>query len=73
MFGLYVIVKGIISPYLAVFSCLKISRSSSLALNMLGSISGLGYFCSSKGFSFTFSFSTMVYLLLPRENGMFIC
>ena len=51
----------------------------SLADNMLGSISDLGYFCSRnsffnslKRFSFTFSFSTMVHILLARENGIFV-
>ena len=35
--------KGIISLFLAVFGCLKISRGISLALNMLASVSDLGY------------------------------
>ena len=42
---------------------------------MLASVRDLGYFCSSnvflsslKRFSFTFSFSTMVHILLAREN-----
>ena len=72
--------KGIISSFFAAFGCLKISRGISLALNMLASISDLGYFCSSnvfffsslKGFSFTFSFSTMIHILLAKENGIFI-
>ena len=72
--------KGIISSVLAVFGCLESSRGVSLALNMLASISDLGYFCSSnvfflsslKRFSFTFSFSTMVHILLARENGIFV-
>ena len=74
---LYVIVKGITSSFLAVFGCLKISRGISLALNKLVCISDLGYFCSSnaffnslKHFSFTFSFSTMAYILLAIENGI---
>ena len=50
LLGLYVKVKGIISSFLAVFGCLKISRGISLALNMLASISDLGYFCSSNVF-----------------------
>ena len=43
LLGLYVMVKGIISSFLAVFGCLKISRGISLALNMLASVSDLGY------------------------------
>ena len=50
LLGLYVIVKGIISSVLAVFGCLESSRGVSLALNMLASISDLGYFCSSNVF-----------------------
>ena len=73
--------KGIISSFFAAFGCLKISRGISLALNMLASISDLGCFCSGnfffffsslKGFSFTFSFSTMIHILLAKENGIFI-
>ena len=51
LLGLYVIVKGIISSFFAVFSCLKISGDISLALNMLASLSESGYFCSSNVFS----------------------
>ena len=51
LLGLYVIVKGIISSFLAVFGCLRISRGSSLALNMLASISNLGCFCSRNVFA----------------------
>ena len=64
---------------MAVFGWLKISRGISLALNMLASISDLGYFCSSnlffsslKHFSFTFSFPAMVHILLARENSIFV-
>ena len=46
---------------------------------MLASIRDLGYFCSSnvflsslKHFFFTFSFSTMVHILLARESGIFV-
>ena len=76
---LYVKVKRIISSFLAIFGCLKISRGISLALNMVASISDLGYFCSSnvlfsslECFSFTFSFLTMVHVLLARENDIFV-
>ena len=71
--------KGIMSSLMAVFGWLKISRGISLALNMLASISDLGYFCSSnvffsslKRFSFTFSFPAMVHILLARENSIFV-
>ena len=64
---------------MAVFGWLKISRGISLALNMLASISDLGYFCSSnvffsylKFFSFRFLFSVMVHIHLARENGIFV-
>ena len=40
LLGLYVTVKGIISSFLVVFACLKISRGISLALNMIASTSG---------------------------------
>ena len=50
LMGLYVTMKGIISSFLAVFGCLKISRGISLALNMLASISDLGSLCSSNVF-----------------------
>ena len=52
-----------------------------LALNVLTSISDLGIFVlamllamlsSIKRFSFIFSFSTMVHILLARENGIFV-
>ena len=73
--GFYVKVKGIISSFLAVFGCLKISRGISLALNMPAFISDLGYFCSSnvlfsslKRFSFTFSFSTMAHTLFCKKE-----
>ena len=74
---LYVKVKGIISSFLAVFGCLKISRGISLALNMLASITDLGYFCSSNALlsslkRFSLTFSTMVHTLLARENGIFV-
>ena len=46
---------------------------------MPASISEFGYFRSSnvffsslKRFSFTFSFSTMVHILLAKENGIFV-
>ena len=51
LFGLYVVVKGIISSFSVVFGCLKISRGISLAFNMPASINKLGYFCSSNVFS----------------------
>ena len=73
------VMKGKISSFLAAFVCLKISRGISLALNMLASIRNFGYFCSSnvifsslKRFSFTFSFSTMIHILLAKENGIFV-
>ena len=79
LLGLYVVMKRIISSFLAVFGCLKILRGISLAHNMLTSVSNFGYFCSSnvlfsslKHFSFTFSFSAMVHILLTRENGIFV-
>ena len=82
MFGLlgsYVVMKGIISSFMAVFSSLKISTGICLTFNMLAFINDLGYFCSSnvffqslKRFFFTFSFSTMVHILLSRENGIFV-
>ena len=79
LLGLYVIVKGIISSFFAVFGYVTISRGISLALNMLASISDLEYFCSInvffsflKRFSFTFSFSAMVHILLARKNGIFV-
>ena len=50
LLGLYVIMKRILSSFLADFSCFKSSRGISLALNTLTSISDLGYFCSSKVF-----------------------
>ena len=46
LLGLYVILKVIISSLLIFFGCLKTSRGIFLALNMLASISDLGYFCS---------------------------
>ena len=71
--------KRMISSFLEVFGFLKISRDTSLALNMLASISDLGYFCSSnvffsylKFFSFRFLFSVMVHIHLGRENGIFV-
>ena len=64
---------------MAVLGWLNISRGISLALNMLASISDLGYFCSSnvffsslKRFSFTFLFPAMVHMLLARENSIFV-
>ena len=51
LLGLYVIVKGIISSFLAVFGCRKISRGISVALNMLASISDLGIFVLAMLFS----------------------
>ena len=79
LFGLHVVVKGIISPFLVGFGCLKTSRGISWAFNMLASISFSQYFCSSntffsslKPFSLTFSFSTIVYILLARQNGIFV-
>ena len=83
MFGLlgsYVVMKGIISSFMAVFSSLEISTGICLTFNMLASINDLGYFCSSnvfyqslkRFFFFTFSFSTMVHILLSRENGIFV-
>ena len=78
LLGLYVVVKGIISSFLVVFGCLKTSRGISLAFNILVSVCDLGYFCCSnvffnslKRFSFTFSFSTMVHIILVKENGIF--
>ena len=50
LMGLYVTMKGIISSFLAVFGCLKISRGISLALNMLAPISDLASLCSSNVF-----------------------
>ena len=77
--GFYVKEKVIIFSFLTGFGCLKISRDISVAFNMLASISDLEYFCSSnvffsslKRFSFTFSFSTMVHILLVRENRIFV-
>ena len=76
LLGLHVTVKGIITSYLVVFGCLKNSRGISLSLNMLASVSSLWYFCSSNVFIcvivFIFSFSTMVPILLVRENGIFL-
>ena len=73
--GLYVVAKEIISSFSVVFGCLKISWGISLAFNILASINNLeylyssnGFFSSLKHFSFTFSFSTMVHILLAREN-----
>ena len=43
LFGLDVIVKGIISLFLIVFVALKTSRGISLAFNMLAFISNLGF------------------------------
>ena len=39
---------------------------------MLASIRDLGYLSSLKQFFFTFSFSTMVHILLARESGIFV-
>ena len=71
------LVKGTISLFSIVFGYLKDSGSISLALNMLASITDLGHFCSSnvffsslRHFSFIFLFSTMVHILLARENGI---
>ena len=50
LLGLYVLIKGIISPCFVVFCCLKTLRGISLGLNILGSISDLEYFCSSNAF-----------------------
>ena len=81
MFGLlgsYVVMKGIISSFMAVFSSLEISTGICLTFNMLASINDLGYFCSSNVFYqslkrfFFLSFSTMVHILLSRENGIFV-
>ena len=70
--------KGTISSFLAVFGCLKVSRGIFSAMSMQASFSDLGilvlamFFSSLKRFSFTFSFSTMVHILLVRENGIFV-
>ena len=41
--GLYVVVKGIIC-FLVAFGCLEVSKSVSLAFNILASINDLRYF-----------------------------
>ena len=77
--GLYIVVKGTISSFLVVFGCLKTSRSICLAFSMLASISDFGlfvlsilFFSSLNSFCLTFSFSTMIHILFPRENGLFV-
>ena len=77
--GFYVKEKIIIFSFLTGFGCLKISRDIFVVFNMLASISDLEYFYSSnvffsslKRFSFTFSFSAVVHILLVRENGIFV-
>ena len=81
--GLYVIVKGIASSFLAVYDCLKISGDISLALNKLVSVSDLGFFRFSNVFFqffkafFIFNNETifllqvrMVYLLNNARGGL---
>ena len=75
MLGLYVIVKGIASSFLAIYGCLRISRDISLALTKLVSVSDLGFFhFSNVSFSSLkgFSFSTMVHILIASENSIFV-
>ena len=78
LLGFYVVAKGVISSFSVVFGCLEISRGISLAFNMLASVNDLGYICSSnvffsylKRFSCTFSFSTIVHILLARERYIY--
>ena len=75
LLGLYVIVKGIASWFLEIYGCLRISRDISLALNKLVSVSDLGFFHFSNVFFSSlksFSFSTMVHILIASENGIFV-
>ena len=65
LFGLHVVVKGTFSLLLLVLCSLKSSRGISLAFSMLAYISDARYFCS------IFLFSTIVHVLLARENGIF--
>ena len=76
LLGWYVIVKEIISKFLVVFGFLKTSRGTAVDVNMVASISHLGHFRSANLifqfftslFFFTFWFSTMVHIPLPKDN-----
>ena len=67
LLGLYVIVKGIASSFLAVYGCLKISGDISLALNKLVSVSDLGFFRFSNVF---FQFFKAFFIF---NNGSYSC
>ena len=54
------------------FGCLKISRGISLALNVLASISDLGYFCSNV-FFFQFIKAVLFYILIFDNSTYCSC
>ena len=64
---LFVLVKGIISLFLVVFGCLKISRGISLAFTMLASISTkvIAFACNAKSFAIVIIF---LFSFIPTAN-----